>query len=110
MSRSLSQSGGLHTLFSIVMAGLVGSTPHMVSAAVLALARLLFEFAPRLQSTAPALLPAVLMLLRTKSRETVKAVLGFIKVGREPENTGCGPCGCLLRVCWRFVFWAKGCC
>ncbi|MEW5303886.1 MAG: hypothetical protein WDW36_006538 [Sanguina aurantia] len=73
-------SGGLHTLFSIVMAGLVGSTPHMVSAAVLALARLLFEFAPRLQSTAPALLPAVLMLLRTKSRETVKAVLGFIKV------------------------------
>ena len=29
---------------------------------------------------APALLPAVLMLLRTKSREVVKSVLGFVKV------------------------------
>ena len=29
---------------------------------------------------APALLPAVLMLLRTRSREVVKSVLGFVKV------------------------------
>ena len=29
---------------------------------------------------APALLPAVLSLLRTKSREVVKSVLGFVKV------------------------------
>jgi hypothetical protein len=29
----------------------------------------------------PRLLPAVLMLLRTKSREVIKSVLGFVKVG-----------------------------
>jgi hypothetical protein len=36
---------------------------------------------------APALLPAVLMLLRTKSREVVKSVLGFVKV--DPFATLC---------------------
>ena len=41
---------------------------------------------------APALLPAVLMLLRTKSREVVKSVLGFVKV------TDLG-----MRLC-RFIF------
>ncbi len=65
----------------MVMAGLVGTTPHMISASVMALARLLYEFAGRLDSVVPALLPAVLGLLRTKSREVVKAVLGFVKVG-----------------------------
>lgn len=74
------RSGGLHRLFDIVMAGLVGSTPHMQSAAVMALARLLYEFAGKLHTSASRLMPAVLMLLRTKSREVVKSVLGFIKV------------------------------
>ncbi|KAK9818389.1 hypothetical protein WJX72_011834 [[Myrmecia] bisecta] len=72
--------GGLHTLFTMVLGGLVGATPHMVSASVMGLARLLHEFAPSLQHIVPELLPAVLMLLRTKSREVVKAVLGFVKV------------------------------
>ena len=71
---------GLHTLFAMVLGGLVGASPHMVSASVMALARLLHEFAPQLGGAAPALLPAVLTLLRSKSREIVKAVLGFVKV------------------------------
>ena len=73
--------GGLHTLFTMVLGGLVGATPHMISAAVVALARLLYEFAPVLTGLVPDLLPAVLMLLRTKAREVIKSVLGFIKVG-----------------------------
>ena len=73
--------GGLHTLFTMVLGGLVGATPHMISAAVMALARLLYEFAPVLTGLVPDLLPAVLMLLRTKAREVIKSVLGFIKVG-----------------------------
>lgn len=72
--------GGLHTLFTMVLGGLVGATPHMVSASVMALARLLFEFAPVLAGLVPELLPAVLMLLRSKAREVIKSVLGFVKV------------------------------
>ncbi|KAK9845416.1 hypothetical protein WJX81_006006 [Elliptochloris bilobata] len=73
-------AGGLHTLFAMVLGGLVGASPHMVSASVMALARLLHEFAPQLGGATPALLPAVLTLLRSRSREVVKAVLGFVKV------------------------------
>lgn len=72
--------GGLHTLFSMVLGGLVAATPHMIAATVMALARLLYEFAGPLEYMVDDLLPAVLALLRTKSREVVKAVLGFVKV------------------------------
>lgn len=73
-------SGGLRSMVNVVLGGLVGSTPHMISASVMALARLLFEFAPVLAGLVPALLPSVLMLLRSKAREVIKAVLGFVKV------------------------------
>ena len=78
--------GGLHTLFSMVLGGLVAATPHMVAATVMALARLLYEFAGPLEYKVDDLLPAVLALLRTKSREVVKAVLGFVKVHSWPFN------------------------
>lgn len=42
----------------------------------------------------PALLPAVLMLLRTKSREVVKSVLGFVKVTAATEGSFTS-CQCL---------------
>ena len=77
--------GGLHTLFTMILGGLVGASPHMISASVMALARLLYEFAPQLQASAPQLLPVVLTLLRSKSREVIKSVLGFVKVGPKPE-------------------------
>ena len=72
--------GGLRSLVNIVLSGLVGATPHMISASVMALARLLFEFAPVLADWMAALLPTVLLLLRSKAREVIKSVLGFIKV------------------------------
>jgi len=62
------------------LGGLVGATPHMISASVMALARLLYEFAPVLTGLIPSLLPPVLLLLRSKAREVIKAVLGFVKV------------------------------
>lgn len=46
----------------------------------MALARLLYEFAPVLAGLVPDLLPAVLLLLRSKAREVIKSVLGFVKV------------------------------
>lgn len=40
--------GGLAVLFEMVMGGLVGTSPHMISASVMALARLLHQFANEL--------------------------------------------------------------
>ncbi len=91
LARSLEQSSGtagLHSLFHIVLAGLVGATPHMVSASVMALARLVYEFGGALEGLAGELLPTVVMLMRTKSREVVKSVLGFIKVGQGTGRAG----------------------
>ena len=49
---------------------------------LLACATHVLQFATELGGVAPALLPAVLMLLRSKSREVIKAVLGFVKAWR----------------------------
>ena len=43
--------GGLAVLFEMVLGGLVGTTPHMISASVMALARLLHQFANELGGT-----------------------------------------------------------
>eukprot|EP00850_Spirogloea_muscicola_P009487 SM000053S17444 [mRNA] locus=s53:449406:462681:+ [translate_table: standard] len=79
-----SNSGGspdkLLQFFTMVMGGLAGSTSQMVSATVVALARLLYEFSVHLVRTVPELLPTALLLLHSKSREIIKAVLGLVKV------------------------------
>lgn len=80
--------GGLARLLAMVMGGLVGGSPHMVSASVMALARLLHEHAQLLEGLAPRLLQTTLLLLRTKSREVVKSVLGFCKVGAPCSGGG----------------------
>lgn len=59
------------------MGCLAGSTPHMVSAAVVGLARLLYEFSAELCHTVPDLLPSALLLLRSKNREIIKVLLFF---------------------------------
>ncbi len=61
--------GVLYTLFTMVLGGLVAAAPHMVAAIVMALARLLYEFSGPLEYMVDDLLPTVLALLRTKSRE-----------------------------------------
>ena len=43
-----SDKGGLALLFEMVLGGLVGTSPHMISASVMALARLLHQFANEL--------------------------------------------------------------
>jgi ribosomal RNA-processing protein 12 len=75
-----SSGGGLMDFVQLILGGLVGSTPHMQSAAVMALARLTYEFAGALEGLVPQLLPAILLLLRSNSREVVRSVLGYLKV------------------------------
>ncbi|KAG0554229.1 hypothetical protein KC19_12G074700 [Ceratodon purpureus] len=66
--------------FTMIVGCLAGSTPHMVSAAVVGLARLLYEFPSLLCHAVPDLLPSALLLLKSKSREIIKSVLGLVKV------------------------------
>ncbi|KAG0609787.1 hypothetical protein M758_7G013900 [Ceratodon purpureus] len=70
----------LMQFFTMIVGCLAGSTPHMVSAAVVALARLLYEFSSELCHTVPDLLPSALLLLKSKNREIIKSVLGLVKV------------------------------
>ena len=61
--------------------GLAGTEPHFVSASVLALGRLMFQFSGQLEpGTVSRLLETIVLLLRNKSREVLKSVLGFVKV------------------------------
>jgi ribosomal RNA-processing protein 12 len=72
--------GGLQRMFACILAGVASQSPRMTSASVMALARLLFEFSAELQLPAAMLLPSLCALLRSKAREVVKSVLGFLKV------------------------------
>lgn len=67
--------------FTMVSAGLAGSTPHMISASITAITRVLYEFR---QSLSPAVLSDLVqtmdLFLTSNNREIVKSVLGFVKV------------------------------
>jgi ribosomal RNA-processing protein 12 len=75
-------SGGqqLGDLFTMLLAGLAGTTAQMVSATVYSLSRLVYEYADRVGQLAPPLLESVMLLFQHKSREIVTAALGFAKV------------------------------
>ncbi|KAJ7533387.1 hypothetical protein O6H91_13G046200 [Diphasiastrum complanatum] len=66
--------------FRMVVGCLAGTTPHMISAAVTGLARLIYEFSSELCHMIPELLPSAFLLLRSRSREIIKSVLGLVKV------------------------------
>lgn len=71
----------LEEFFTMVSAGLAGSSPHMVAASVAALARLLFEFHGQLTTaTLTDLVSTLDLFLTSKNREIVRSVLGFVKV------------------------------
>jgi ribosomal RNA-processing protein 12 len=71
----------LEEYFTMVSAGLAGSTPHMVSASITALTRLLYEFRSRLkEETISDLVQTMDLFLTSNNREIVRSVLGFVKV------------------------------
>eukprot|EP00698_Gefionella_okellyi_P001937 TRINITY_DN1180_c0_g1_i1.p1 TRINITY_DN1180_c0_g1~~TRINITY_DN1180_c0_g1_i1.p1 ORF type:complete len:1170 (-),score=314.32 TRINITY_DN1180_c0_g1_i1:195-3680(-) len=69
------------TVLGYLPAGLAGATPHMISACVLAMSRLLFEYAKTLapQTIADTIHTACL-LMQHKAREVLNPLLGFVKV------------------------------
>jgi len=66
----------------MIIGGLAGNSPHMQSATILALSRLLYEFKRQLkQSTITSILTLILPLFQqSKNREIIKSIIGFIKV------------------------------
>lgn len=71
----------LEEYFTMVSAGLAGSTPHMISASITALSRLLYEF--RHQLPEPVILDLIQtmdLFLTSANREIVRSCLGFVKV------------------------------
>jgi ribosomal RNA-processing protein 12 len=69
--------------FQIILAALGAQTPHMRSAAVMALSRLVFEYArtdDTVQALLPSLLETVVVLFDENSREVIKSVVAFVRV------------------------------
>mmetsp|Transcript_32344 Transcript_32344/g.52263 ORF Transcript_32344/g.52263 Transcript_32344/m.52263 type:complete len:1330 (-) Transcript_32344:437-4426(-) len=78
--RSDSPESGLEHYFNIVSAGLAGSHPHMISATISSLSRLLFDYHGEVQELTATFLKHMLVLLAHKSREVASAAMGFVKV------------------------------
>mmetsp|Transcript_1082 Transcript_1082/g.1596 ORF Transcript_1082/g.1596 Transcript_1082/m.1596 type:complete len:1247 (+) Transcript_1082:162-3902(+) len=73
----------MESYLKIVAAALGALTPHMRSAAVLAMSRLVFEYAREdmaFQNMLPSMLQTVLVLFDETSREVIKSVIGFVRV------------------------------
>ncbi|KAI1473985.1 NUC173-domain-containing protein [Daldinia eschscholtzii] len=67
--------------FTMVSAGLAGSTPHMISASITALTRILYEFRETVsKDVLNDLVQTMDLFLTSNNREIVKSVLGFVKV------------------------------
>ncbi|CAK7232746.1 pre-rRNA processing protein [Sporothrix eucalyptigena] len=67
--------------FTMVSAGLAGSTPHMISASITAITRILYEFHSLLDKQAlNDLVQTIDLFLTSNNREIVSSVLGFVKV------------------------------
>ncbi|KAI0163188.1 NUC173 domain-containing protein [Pestalotiopsis sp. NC0098] len=72
---------GIEEYFTMVSAGLAGSTPHMISASITAITRILYEFRDSLsQEIMSDLVQTMDLFLTSNNREIVKSCLGFVKV------------------------------
>ena len=71
------------TIFQVIAAALGAQTAHMRSAAVMAMSRLVFEYARVDESVyelLPSLLQTVIVLFDENSREVIKSAVGFVRV------------------------------
>ncbi|KXJ97145.1 NUC173 domain-domain-containing protein [Microdochium bolleyi] len=67
--------------FTMVSAGLAGSTPHMISATITAITRILYEFREDVSDEVLSdLVQTMDLFLTSNNREIVASVLGFVKV------------------------------
>ncbi|KAJ2370799.1 pre-rRNA processing protein [Coemansia sp. RSA 2610] len=75
------QPATLEEFFKMSAAGLAAQTPHMISATIAAISRILFEFHEQLEEQfIVELMGTILMFVVHNNREVAKASLGFVKV------------------------------
>ncbi|KAL4078409.1 armadillo-type protein [Scleroderma yunnanense] len=71
----------INEYITMVAAGLGGATPHMISATVTAISRLVFEFRDTIDPQVQAdVFTTLMVFLSSKNREIVKSTLGYIKL------------------------------
>lgn len=74
-------TASIEEYFTMVSAGLAGSTPHMISASITVISRLLYQFRSSLsEQTLSDLVQTMDLFLTSNNREIVKSCLGFVKV------------------------------
>ena len=75
-------SFNLSEFFTMILAGLAADTPHMRSATLLALGKLIYEFSTRsiVHQMLPDIVETVLIHLKEKAREVVTSVVSLVKV------------------------------
>ncbi|XP_059163286.1 RRP12-like protein [Physella acuta] len=77
---NVSEKENLGSVITKILAALAG-TPHMISAALLALSRIVYHYKEKLiGSVLDNMIDTVIVLLASKTREIIKTALGFIKV------------------------------
>jgi ribosomal RNA-processing protein 12 len=71
----------LEEYFTMVSAGLAATTPHMISASITAVTRILYQFHAQIsKDTITNLCDLMDIFLQNPNREIVRSVLGFVKV------------------------------
>lgn len=80
---AISTKNDYNTMLRLLTAGLAAETPHMRSATVMALSRVVYEFVgekEEVQASLEPLLRTVLCLLAEDSREVIGSVVSFVRV------------------------------
>ncbi|KAK0195371.1 armadillo-type protein [Armillaria mellea] len=74
-------TANIEEFMMMVSGGLAGATPHMISATVTALSRLVFEFNAAISTQMHTeIFTTLLVFLTSANREIVKSILGFVKL------------------------------
>ncbi|POW14134.1 hypothetical protein PSTT_03137 [Puccinia striiformis] len=76
----IDQDASIEEYFKMISAGLAAHSPHMISATIAALSRVLFEFHDELSRNTVDELVSTIEFLNSPNREIAKTAIGFIKV------------------------------
>ncbi|KAH9859050.1 NUC173-domain-containing protein [Lenzites betulinus] len=74
-------TANIEEYMTMIAGGLAGATPHMISATITAISRLLFEFRDTISSQMQTeIFTTLLVFVGSANREIVKSALGFVKL------------------------------